>query len=102
MNPSPAAAEPPGLLRGGPEGKISLLARARSAILAVLNSARLPRRNAPVADEAGKVIYLRKIIPRFGVLNLSRQVPISEVIVVVYESPRGGRIFPRIQVTEIA
>jgi hypothetical protein len=102
MNQSLAASEPTGLSRGEGGEKISLLTRARIALRAVFQKVRLPRRAVEGVEAADKVIYLRKIIPRVGVLNLSGALLKSEVIVVVYESPRGGRVLPRIQVTEIA
>jgi len=108
MNQSLVAAELPSLAHVE-SGRVqhglreaSLLARLRAGIHAGLQRIRLPDRKADSAEAADKVIYLRKIIPRVGILNLSGQRPMSEVVVVVYECPRGGRILPRIQVTEIA
>jgi hypothetical protein len=102
MNQSLVVSEPTGLLRGETDENRSLLTRARVALRAIIQRVSLSRRNEDGAGTAGKVIYLRKIIPRVGVLNFSGALPKSEVIVVVYECPRGGRVLPRIQVTEIA
>jgi hypothetical protein len=102
MNQSLAANQPSGLFGNKRDEGMPFLARARAAMQSFLKKLHLPREEADCTEAAGKVIYLRKIIPRFGVLNLSGALPKSEVIVVVYECPRGGRIFPRVQVTEIA
>ena len=108
MNQSLVAAEPPSLVHGKRDGtqhdlrELSLLARLRVGIRAGLQRIRLPERKADGAEAADKVIYLRKIIPRVGILNFSGQLPISEIVVVVYESPRGRRVLPKIKVMEIA
>ena len=102
MNQSLAATEPADLFQDKQEKEMPFLARAWAAMRSFLNRVHLPRAKIDTAEAAGKVIYLRKIIPRVGILNLSGARPASELIVVVYECPRGGRILPRIQVTEIA
>jgi len=102
MNRPLTATQPSGLFRDKPDKEMPFLARACATMRSFLKRVHLPRGEDDGAEAAGKVIYLRKIIPRVGVLNLSGARPKSEVIVVVYECPRGGRIFPRVQVTEIA